>query len=158
MFWSYAYKINRSFCNGAFGSFLLYFFFYTLNFQSPYRLSFMIFASTITSILKSKLIENSIKNKQARGLFYSFFFNLAPLVAFYICHLSKVSEGIVYVIIIILGIFPVDGEDHIIFSKMEERLVSTHPHRCDSLYFWSGHMAQALGSLLPIIYVNNNLE
>ena len=33
----------------------------------------------------------------------------------------NISEGIAYVIFVIVGFFPVDGEDAIIFQKLEEK-------------------------------------
>jgi len=112
-------KIIQSFYNGVFSSILIYFFFYSLNFQQPIRLSLMVFGSLATSIIKSKIISNFVDRREVfKSFLVSFIFYLVPLLAFSICHYVQISEGIVYVLIIVIGFFPIDGEDSLIFNRV----------------------------------------
>lgn len=112
-------RIVRSFYNGLFGTFLLYFFFYSLNFQAPLRLSLMVSASVALNTVKSKLLEISIhQRKTSASLAYSFAFYLLPLAVIIAAHSYGIIEGIVYVLFIVFGLHPVDGEDILILQTL----------------------------------------
>jgi hypothetical protein len=103
----------RSLFNGLFCCSLVPYSFYT-NFKGPpYMLALTIFACAITAIYKSNLI-NKHKNDPLRALYIAYLFFLPTL---FISHYNLTGAWpiVALKIILMLGLYPTDGEDFAFF-------------------------------------------
>lgn len=123
----------------------------------------MVFGSMVTSIIKSKIIATFIDRREVgKSLLFSFIFYMLPFMAFYICHFSGVIEGIAYVIIIAVGFFPVDGENALIFNRIQQCYFSRYSQnhygqKIQSQIPRLNYIFQAVGSLWSLMYLSDKV-
>jgi len=104
-------KAIRSFHDGIFSSFLIYFYFYTFYYGAPIYISLTTCGAVIAAVVKSKIIAKIKAENEIVILLLTYFFYLIPRYAvYYIFFVLQKGKGDPKLMtLFVLGLLPVDG-------------------------------------------------